>query len=268
VRESKCTAILAQAAVIRQFVGPPFIAAPPLLDPDPTMTPGDTFLLRSPVIAAFALLAACAGAPAGGTAAGPGMAEWPYRPIASREFVAERVGDCAYGYRGAGWVITSPRGSACSSSTARDLPPATRIEVTARPLSGPEVISYGLMFASDRTAERGDYYVLRVNSVGEYAMERWHGGHWDTPVRWTPHAAVRRGRRAENHIAVEITGNRLSMYVNGIHLGDHDAVRPLAGRAGVYNNGPLPEDAEAAAEILFTGLTATPHAPGPRRLGP
>jgi hypothetical protein len=82
----------------------------------------------------------------------------------------------------------------------------------------------------------GRYYVFELSDRGEVGVFRREDDHWDTLLDWTPSVEAHSGA-AQNELAVEARGDRLSLVVNG-----GEAVQVVdstlgGGRVGVFVGG-------------------------------
>jgi hypothetical protein len=87
------------------------------------------------------------------------------------------------------------------------------LEVEARPLSGGQSNSYGVLF---RLQDPNQFYRFELTADGKYMLERRNAdGTWTRFVKdWTAHEAIQPGTNVTNHIRVEAVGPAISVYVN------------------------------------------------------
>jgi LPXTG-site transpeptidase (sortase) family protein len=116
------------------------------------------------------------------------------------------------------------------------------LTATFRKLGGPPGGGYGLIVrhqhtsAGDGVAQDGRFYVLEVGDRGEIGIWRRDDDHWTELLSWTLSPAVHQGSEA-NTLEVWATGQRLTLFVNGMQVASRtDTALPVGG-VGVFAGG-------------------------------
>ena len=129
------------------------------------------------------------------------------------------------------------------------LKPVRGAVVTARfqKISGPPGGGYGLIVLDegpdplDGKNQRGRFYVLEVNDVGQMGAWRRDDDHWVELEPWTPSPVVQPGT-AINELTTRVSGSQLDFSINGTLawtvISDN---LPAEGTVGVFVGGDLNE---------------------------
>lgn len=120
---------------------------------------------------------------------------------------------------------------------AGQFPAHVRIEASLRKVEGPSDRDYGLKFGFG--AEPGaPYFTFTVKGDGSFALA-WYGGIWKTLLPWQmapnarppPEGAVR-------HLAAEVRGRQIRVFLDGREQGKARAAGNVAGYVGFYLDAP------------------------------
>ena len=113
---------------------------------------------------------------------------------------------------------------------------------TFRKVGGPAGGGYGIIVRDqgpgprDGANQAGRYYVLEVGDKGEVGIWRREGDRWIDLLPWQRADAVRPGTAA-NELTVKVSGDRLSLTVNGTEVGFRNDGTLAVGNIGIFVGG-------------------------------
>ncbi len=113
------------------------------------------------------------------------------------------------------------------------------VEVTGRfeACSGSDHFGLFVRVPEKSPANRG--YLLGISCDGKYRIAEWDGsikpdGNWTTHVYWTANPAIQAGAMQTNRVGVLAEGNRLTLYVNGVKMGQVEDSTFASGWMGLF----------------------------------
>ena len=90
------------------------------------------------------------------------------------------------------------------------------ITVTAKQLSGPYSLLYGIVF---RASGKGDYYLFGIDGNGKWTVAKLSNNSSSYLIQPQLNAAVKAGLNQINTLEVKTTGSHFEFFVNGIQVG-------------------------------------------------
>lgn len=108
-----------------------------------------------------------------------------------------------------------------------------RVEVDAQKIGGPDANEFGLLC---RHADPGNFYAAVISSDGFFGFyRRIDGGNFDAlgTGQFEPSDAINLGS-ATNHIRLNCIGSTLTLYANGVLLGETSDSSIASGDIGLY----------------------------------
>jgi len=96
-----------------------------------------------------------------------------------------------------------------------------------------------------------DYYALVISPDGWFAVQRYVGERWLTPVPWRQIDAAKKGENVENKLRVVTKGNKATAYVNDKEIVTFSGQPPQGGSLIGFKGSSGPKGVNAAA---FTNL--------------
>ena len=163
------------------------------------------------------------------------------------------VSECAKTSYADGFIMENiDRSNGCLHSllAAGKFSDNVRIELSARLRKGRQDAGYGLMFGKQDT-NNSILYNFPVTADGFHSLW-WVSSLTDFKllIPWTRHTSVRTGYDALNRLAVEIQGRSIRTLVNGIQVGNVQALAPVTGFIGFTVGTP-------GMEVVFTNVRVT-----------
>lgn len=90
---------------------------------------------------------------------------------------------------------------------------------------------YGLIFRAPRPEEG---YLFGISCDGHYRLRKWDGESFTTLLDWTESAAIRAGPNQVNRLGIMARGNRLTLYINGMQIGQIQDETYPRGTFGIF----------------------------------
>jgi hypothetical protein len=95
---------------------------------------------------------------------------------------------------------------------------------------------YGLIVRVPSTAEANRGYMVGFTCDGKYAIRKWDGpaNSMTNFINWKTNAAIAAGANKTNRLGIMMQGNKLSLYANGVLLGEIQDNSWLQGSYGIF----------------------------------
>jgi hypothetical protein len=94
------------------------------------------------------------------------------------------------------------------------------LDVDIRQVEGPIDNNYGVLLRYQVGDEDDSFYWFQISSDGFYSVDLHEADQWNTLVDWESSDAINQGVGATNHLQIIASGDRFSMFVNGVFLVD------------------------------------------------
>ena len=108
------------------------------------------------------------------------------------------------------------------------------ITVTAKQLSGPTSLLYGIVF---RATGKGNYYLFAIDANGKWAFVKLHNNTSSYLIQPTASTAVKRTLNQANLLQVRAADSHFSFFVNGIQVGQASDTSYSTGLIGLTSEG-------------------------------
>jgi len=92
------------------------------------------------------------------------------------------------------------------------------MNATTKQCSGAD--RYGIMFRAGKAGQSYAGYQFIVACNGRFFLRKWDGEKYSLLIDWTANDAIKKGAKQTNRIGVMADGKRISLYANGVLLGD------------------------------------------------
>jgi hypothetical protein len=117
------------------------------------------------------------------------------------------------------------------------------ITVTAKQLSGPVSLLYGIVF---RASGKGNYYLFAIDANGKWALAKLHNNTTSYLIQPTPSAAIKGTLNQINVLEIRAVGSHFSLFVNSKQVGQASDSAYSAGLIGLTSEGGV--------EILYANI--------------
>jgi hypothetical protein len=108
------------------------------------------------------------------------------------------------------------------------------ISVTAKQLSGPASLLYGIVF---RASGQGNYYLFAIDANGKWTFAKLHNNTTSYLIQPTASAAIKGTLNQTNVLEIRAVGSHFSLFVNGIQVGQASDSAYSAGLIGLTSEG-------------------------------
>jgi len=108
------------------------------------------------------------------------------------------------------------------------------LEMTARFRQCSGLDRFGLVFRSVSTDQGYVGYLFGISCDGRYSLRRWDGKNFIKLIDWTKSDVLNSGSQQGNRIGVMASGERFSLYANGVLLKEFSDDTHASGRFGVF----------------------------------
>jgi hypothetical protein len=108
------------------------------------------------------------------------------------------------------------------------------ITVTAKQLSGPVSLLYGIVF---RASGKGNYYLFAIDANGKWALAKLHNNTTSYLIQPTASAAIKGTLNQTNVLEIRAVGSHFSLFVNGKQVGQASDSAYSAGLIGLTSEG-------------------------------
>ena len=109
------------------------------------------------------------------------------------------------------------------------------LEMTAKMPNCSGIDHYGLLFRVPSLQKPDQGYLFGITCDGQYSLRKWNNPTMTSLIYWKKNTNILTGANQVNRIGVKTSGNTISLYINGVSLGDiADASYPSAGNFGIF----------------------------------
>lgn len=117
------------------------------------------------------------------------------------------------------------------------------ITVTAKQLSGPASLLYGIVF---RASGKGNYYLFAIDGNGKWTFAKLHNNTSSYLIQPTASAAIKGALNQSNILEVRAAGSHFAFFVNGIQVGQASD--------SAYSLGLIGLTSEGGVEIVYANI--------------
>jgi hypothetical protein len=117
------------------------------------------------------------------------------------------------------------------------------ISVTAKQLSGPVSLLYGIVF---RASGKGNYYLFAIDANGKWAFAKLHNNTTSYLIQPTASAAIKGTLNQTNVLEIRAVGSHFSLFINGVEVGQTSD--------SAYSQGLIGLTSEGGVEIVYSNI--------------